>query len=482
MGDLAYLKKYVEDHPNNKMAWYLLGKEYEASGQEGKAHYCYIQAGNIYEAFEASKMPSPEEVLPGYEAGLAEEKHRRQKRSGFVRKLALALLLLLLIRIPSAHAPGDEQVVQAPVSPPAAEVPVEVPPNVEDPPEPDEPSAPPVVIRGPVFTATGYGGGSDQRQQAGLSSLLALQQQIGMSLPYAVVLGMEPLENYLVWTKEMPVVVALEEDAGSGQTTLQSYDREACLCTPPDPSNLQAAAATWIPEQESLGVLRSAMLHYKQAKGQWPESLKTLAGSYPNNWIAGTDEVMEQAFEPLLAQLEGPASGEGQPETAEEASAILASGMAPGQPPYFSEPLEIIVDTDNYKLAVVSGDKLIRSYTVGLGGERTPEGTYAISEKVVNPNGRDNGEFGSRGMQLSDTNYAIHGTNEPDSIGKDESLGCIRMTKKDVEELFDLVAKGTKVTIGKGILPTLESVPKERFALGHRQDQTNPHRIYRWLD
>ncbi|WP_018750496.1 L,D-transpeptidase [Paenibacillus sanguinis] len=482
MGDSAYLKKYVEDHPNNKMAWYLLGKEYEASGQEGKAHYCYIQAGNIYEAFEASKMPSPEEVLPGYEAGLAKEKHRRQKRSGFLRKLGLALLLLLLIQIPSAHAPGEQRVVQTPLAPQKVETPTDEPETVVDSPEMDKPIAPPVAIRGPVFTAAGYGGGSEKRQQAGLSSLLALRQQIGASLPYAVVLGMEPLEDYLVWTKNMPVVVALEEDAGSGQTTLQSYDREACLCTPPDSSELQAAAAAWIPEQESLGVLRSAMLHYKQAKGQWPESLETLAGSYPNNWIAGTDEVMEQAFKPLLAQLGRSPSVKGDAVADEGASAILASGMAPGQPPYFSEPLEIIVDTDNYKLAVISGDKLIRSYTVGLGGERTPEGTYAISEKVVNPNGRDNGEFGSRGMQLSDTNYAIHGTNEPDSIGKDESLGCIRMTRKDVEELFDLVTKGTKVTIGKGILPTLESVPKERFTLGHRQDQTNPHRTYRWLD
>ena len=482
MGDSAYLKKYVEDHPNNKMAWYLLGKEYEANGQEGKAHYCYIQAGNIYEAFEASKMPLPEEVLPGYEAGLAKEKHRRRKQSGFLRKLGFALLLLLMIHIPSAHAPGEQQLAQPPQPPSAVEQPADEPEPAVNSPEPDKPPASPVATHSPVFTATGYGGGSEARQQAGLSGLLSLQQQLGTSLPYAVVLGMEPLENYLVWSKDMPVVVALEEDASSGQTTLQSFDREACLCTPPDSSKLQAAAAAWIPKQESLGVLRSAMVHYKQAKGQWPESLETLAGSYPNNWIAGTDEVMEQAFDPLLAQLGRFASAEGAAGADEGASAILANGMAPGQPPYFSEPLEIIVDTDNYKLAVISGDKLIRSYTVGLGGERTPEGTYAISEKVVNPNGRDNGEFGSRGMQLSDTNYAIHGTNETDSIGKDESLGCIRLSKKDVEELFDLAAKGTKVTIGRGILPTLESVPKERFTLGHRQDQTNPHRTYHWLD
>jgi len=166
----------------------------------------------------------------------------------------------------------------------------------------------------------------------------------------------------------------------------------------------------------------------------------------------------------------------------ENETEVLAEGMAPGQRPYFAEPYEIIVDTQAHVLAVVSGNVIVRSYPVGLGGDKTPEGTFAISEKVMNPNGRDNGEFGSRGMQLSDTNYAIHGTNEPDSIGKDESLGCIRMGKKDVEELFDLVPKGTKVEIGKGILPKLKNVPAERFALGDRQDQTNPHRTYHWLD
>ena len=58
-------------------------------------------------------------------------------------------------------------------------------------------------------------------------------------------------------------------------------------------------------------------------------------------------------------------------------------------------------------------------------GDKTPEGEFVIKDKVVNPNGRDNGEFGSRGMQLSDSNYAIHGTNEPDSIGKDGVAGVV---------------------------------------------------------
>ncbi|MNI98820.1 hypothetical protein D3C73_1577430 [compost metagenome] len=56
------------------------------------------------------------------------------------------------------------------------------------------------------------------------------------------------------------------------------------------------------------------------------------------------------------------------------------------------------------------------------------------------------------------------------------------MLKEDVEELFDLLPKGTKVRIGKGIVPSLEVVPKSRFTLGNRQSQTNPDRTYHWLN
>ena len=122
-------------------------------------------------------------------------------------------------------------------------------------------------------------------------------------------------------------------------------------------------------------------------------------------------------------------------------------------------------------------------YEVGLGGERTPEGSYVITDKVVNPNGRSM-EFGSRGMQLSNTNYAIHGTNEPDSIGLDESLGCVRMSKADVEELFALAPQGTPVRIGQDLLPELTSVPKaeQRYNYNLVPQQNNPNKTYHWLN
>ncbi|HEY4392130.1 MAG TPA: L,D-transpeptidase, partial [Paenibacillus sp.] len=216
----------------------------------------------------------------------------------------------------------------------------------------------------------------------------------------------------------------------------------------------------------------------------WPESLDQLAQSFPDNWLAGSNPLMRHEFKRVLAIQQEAGSKPQKNGDAEQPAGVgdrLTSGGQEGEALFFKEPLRIVIDKDTHILAVASGNIILRSYKVGLGGNKTPEGTYKVSDKVINPNGKDNGEFGSRGMQLSDTNYAIHGTNDPDSIGKDESHGCIRMLKKDVEELFDMIPRGAKVQIGKGILPQLESVPKERFVLKRGQDQTNPHRTYHWL-
>jgi hypothetical protein len=50
-------------------------------------------------------------------------------------------------------------------------------------------------------------------------------------------------------------------------------------------------------------------------------------------------------------------------------------------------------------------------------------------------------------MGLSKTGYGIHGTNEPNSIGKAASHGCIRMGKADIEDLYSRVDVGDQVEI-----------------------------------
>jgi len=110
--------------------------------------------------------------------------------------------------------------------------------------------------------------------------------------------------------------------------------------------------------------------------------------------------------------------------------------------------------------------KIIKQYSICIGDKEhaTPEGTFKIINKLVNPewrspegrivppNAPDN-ELGTRWMGIANeevrqvAGYGIHGTVKPESIGKAESRGCIRMHNQDVEEIFDLVKHGTQVVI-----------------------------------
>ncbi|WP_340022656.1 L,D-transpeptidase [Paenibacillus sp. FSL K6-1096] len=477
MKNSQHLKAYVQMHPDNKMAWYLLGKEYYKNGQFGKANYCFNQAGEVYEAFERSKVPA--EMLREYEDGLLESARERQQSGLRRRRVLLALMVLLLMLIPAAVAPGFGQGSTAqPAAEEAASRPEGLPQAAgeqqESPPEPAS----------LAFTAVGadtVAGGQ------GLAALLR-----GEKTPSATaLLGMKRAGKWLLWNKRLPLAATVSRQ-GNGRAVYQSYDPAACECQPPDAADIQKEAGRWQDRQEELAVLWSALRAYKSAKGTLPGSPADLVKPFPANVLGGVTPRMKEAFPALRAAA---LAGTAQPAASPPPSAAPGSG-APGQGasgggagadgaelPFFREPLVIIVDKQKHRLALASGNIILRNYAVGLGGDKTPEGEFAISDKVVNPNGRDNGEFGSRGMQLSDSNYAIHGTNEPDSIGKDESLGCIRMSRKDIEELFAMVPMGTKVTItGKGSLPEELIVPEERYPSDSPRNQTNPHKVYHWLN
>ncbi|MBV8664174.1 MAG: L,D-transpeptidase, partial [Hyphomicrobiales bacterium] len=55
--------------------------------------------------------------------------------------------------------------------------------------------------------------------------------------------------------------------------------------------------------------------------------------------------------------------------------------------------------------------------------------------------------LGARALYLGSSMYRIHGTNEPSTIGRNVSSGCIRMMNQDVIDLYDRVRVGTKVIV-----------------------------------
>ncbi|MGI6494585.1 MAG: L,D-transpeptidase family protein [Kiritimatiellia bacterium] len=125
----------------------------------------------------------------------------------------------------------------------------------------------------------------------------------------------------------------------------------------------------------------------------------------------------------------------------------------------------IVVRKGANDLLLTMDGKFVKRYTVSTGKYgRTPVGTFKITVKAVEPiwyiDGRQipygdkENILGTRWMAIEATGdtmpasgYGIHGTWEPESLGRQSSAGCIRMSNSDVEELYLIVPEGTPVTI-----------------------------------
>src|SRR5215469_1854441 len=118
----------------------------------------------------------------------------------------------------------------------------------------------------------------------------------------------------------------------------------------------------------------------------------------------------------------------------------------------------LLVSLPDRQLALLENGRLKKVYpvAVGKGSTPSPTGSFYILVRVTNPTYYHQGKviapgpknpLGTRWMGLGYKGYGIHGTNAPNSIGKAVSHGCIRMAKKDLEELFGVVKVGDEVQI-----------------------------------
>ncbi|WP_426613440.1 L,D-transpeptidase [Bradyrhizobium sp. McL0616] len=127
----------------------------------------------------------------------------------------------------------------------------------------------------------------------------------------------------------------------------------------------------------------------------------------------------------------------------------------------------IVIDTANTYLYYVLGQGRAMRYGVGVGREGfTWSGVQSITRKAEWPDwhppaemiarqpylprfvaGGPGNPLGARAMYLGSSEYRIHGTNDPTTIGKFVSSGCIRLTNEDVSDLFSRVNVGAKVVV-----------------------------------
>jgi lipoprotein-anchoring transpeptidase ErfK/SrfK len=134
-------------------------------------------------------------------------------------------------------------------------------------------------------------------------------------------------------------------------------------------------------------------------------------------------------------------------------------------------PNTIIVNTTERRLYYVYAKGKALKYGIGVGREGFQwAGTNVVSRKAEWPGwtpppemivrerakgrilpaymeGGIGNPLGARALYIGSTMYRIHGSNEPWTIGRAVSSGCIRMTNEDVTDLYERVKVGTKVVV-----------------------------------
>lgn len=122
-------------------------------------------------------------------------------------------------------------------------------------------------------------------------------------------------------------------------------------------------------------------------------------------------------------------------------------------------PFSIVVDKSQNTLFLKCNEEVFKTYSVSTGANNsTPVGTFRITEKILNPPwykpsggfapaGSPENILGTRWLGLDKEGYGIHGTTDPQSLGKQATAGCVRMLNAEVEQLYSIVPQGTEVTI-----------------------------------
>lgn len=119
----------------------------------------------------------------------------------------------------------------------------------------------------------------------------------------------------------------------------------------------------------------------------------------------------------------------------------------------------IEVSLSGNTLTLFLNDRFFKRYRVGTGQyQKTPPGDFKITDRIAQPTwwrpdgkeipfGHPENVLGTHWLSLNLKGYGIHGTWQPESIGKQESAGCVRLLNSDIEELYTLLPVGVAVRI-----------------------------------
>ena len=147
-------------------------------------------------------------------------------------------------------------------------------------------------------------------------------------------------------------------------------------------------------------------------------------------------------------------------ELIKKSNSLASDNIRPGKKlKVWTARFTVFVDKSQNILTLKCNDEIIKTYNVATGtSNSTPVGAFKIGNKLVHPvwykegavvpAGSPENILGTRWLGFDDLpSYGIHGTTEPQSIGKQSTAGCVRMINAEVEELYSLLPIGTEVTV-----------------------------------
>lgn len=226
-------------------------------------------------------------------------------------------------------------------------------------------------------------------------------------------------------------------------------------------------------------VLRNALYQYvKNHNREFPEDLNVLFQKLPKNYLTAAPKDPFFFTNQIKSAYDGTGGWVYDFEMAKELmnekrslqeaveKSLICNGNC-GKPDF--TPLQITIVRSRHELMVHSKSKIYAIYPVALGKTETetPLGTFTIKRKIAYPRSdleQAQNPYGSRVIELSNDDYAIHGTPEEQYIGKNISKGCIRMKNADIIEMYAYTSIGTPVKIVDYVSeePVLKSIQSEK--------------------
>lgn len=231
-------------------------------------------------------------------------------------------------------------------------------------------------------------------------------------------------------------------------------------------------------------LVRTALEAYIKDHGNAPERLESLLGDYPNNYLSFIPLEGSTGSNGVLASYNGQGGWVYEPGAADPVHRFYANSAAAGvNAPY--EPVHIEINKAEHQLRLVSGGYVLWDKNIGLGADdRTPRGDFIVQDRVMQPRGSHPQTYGEAGLGLG--SIALHGTYDESSIGANKSLGCVRLSNGDVQQLFPWVPKGAEVQIQASTWTTSSPEPvadTERLipAVQPVLDESPERVVFHWL-